>query len=125
MVGQVEKVAEDLSSFTLRDFLGRMWEINGSNLRGPDLTVVARGGVVRIVGLPVQENLPASATSSVFHACFVFPWEIRGGLGNRQPPPPLAAIASTSEKNTATVRNDVCKNIRPYQRLRSIDESGL
>jgi hypothetical protein len=114
--GQVIEAAPDISSFTLRDFSGRVWEIDGSDLRGPDLAVVARGGVVRVVGVPT------SATSSVFHACFVFPWETRGDFRSSPPPPPLTAVASTSQGNSTTTESNACKNIRPYQQLRSIDD---
>ena len=116
--GQVTDVKTNIDSFTLKDFSGRTWEIDGSDLRGPDLAAVARGGVVRIVGVPL------SATSSVFHVCFVFPWEIRGGPRNKLSPP-FAAIASTSKGIATTTRNDQCKNIRPYEQLRTIDENGF
>jgi hypothetical protein len=117
--GQVVSAASDISSFALRDFSGHVWNIDGSNLRGPDLAVVARGGIVRIVGIPI------SATSTVFHACFVFPWETYGYFRSTPPPPPLAAIASTSEQNATSTRSDACKNIRPYQQLNDIDDVGL
>ena len=118
--GEVIEAAPDISSFALRDFSGRVWNINGSDLRGSDLAVVARGGIVRIVGIPL------AATSSVFHACFVFPWETRGDFRNAPPPPPpLATIASTSETNATTLRSDACKNIRPYEQLRDIDDNGF
>jgi hypothetical protein len=117
--GQVIDAAKNISSFALRDFSGHVWNIDGSDLRGVDLAVVARGGIVRIVGVPL------SATSSIFHACFVFPWETYGDFRNAPPPPPLAAIASTSENNATTTRSDACKNIRPYQQLHDIDDIGF
>ena len=116
--GSVVSVAPGISSFTLRDFAGGVWRVDGSDLSAPDLTVVARGGIVRVVGVP------AAATSSVFHACFVFPWEIRGA----QPEPvpsPLAAISSTSERSAPAARSEECKGIRPYQQLRTLEEAGL
>ena len=117
--GQVINTTADIASFAVRDFSGRVWQIDGSDLRDPDLTIVARGGIVRIVGVPL------SATSSVFHACFVFPWETRGDFRKGPPPHPLAAIASTSQKNATTTRGDACENIRPYQQLRAIDTEGF
>ncbi|MCX6786335.1 MAG: hypothetical protein NTU85_00745 [Candidatus Kaiserbacteria bacterium] len=122
--GEVINVASDLASFTLRDFSGHMWEIDGSDLRNPDLTTIARGGIVRVVGLPVQTGTSASATSSSFHACFVFPWNFRGGPKNGLPPP-LAVVASTSKRDATTTQSDLCKNIRPYQQLRDIEDSGF
>jgi hypothetical protein len=121
--GQVVEDASDISSFMLRDFSGRVWEIDASDLRAPDLAVIARGGMVRVVGLPIEVAM-SSATSSVFHACFVFPWETHGDFRNNPPPPPLATIASTSGENAASSSNP-CKNIRPYRQLRSVDDIGF
>ncbi len=112
--GEIIKAAADLSSFSVKDFSGHVWNVDGSDLRGPDLATVARGGIARIVGVPV------SATSTLFHACFVFPWEMRGDFRNAPPPRPLAAVASSTQ--AATTRSDACKNIRPYQQLHDIDD---
>lgn len=116
--GSVVSAAPDVSSFVLRDFKGVVWQIDGSDLRTPDLTTVARGGVVRVVGVPT------TATSSEFHACFVLPWESRG-VSMQAPPPPLAVIASTSERGLVFARSEECRGIRPYQQLRAIDETGF
>jgi hypothetical protein len=117
--GQVVQTASSSVSFVLRDFNGRVWNIDGSDLRAPDLAAVRRGGTVRIVGVPV------AATSSAFHACFVFSWEMHGGPWNGSPPPPPAALASTSRESAATMFSEICKGIRPYQQLRNVDEDGL
>ena len=118
--GQVVEASSDISSFVLRDFSGRLWNIDATDLRAPDLAVIARGGIVRIVGIAI------SATSSDFHACFVFPWETYGDFKDAPPPPPLAAISSTSERNaTTSEESDPCENIRPYQQLRSVDDNGF
>ncbi len=117
--GQVVEAASDISSFMLRDFSGHVWTIDASDLRAPDLATIARGGIVRIVGIPV------SAASSVFHACFVFPWETHGDFRSNPPPPPLAAISSTSEQNVTTSANNPCENIRPYKQLRSVDNQSF
>ncbi|MHB8860564.1 MAG: hypothetical protein ACYC48_02400 [Minisyncoccota bacterium] len=117
--GTVESADTDMPSFVLRDFSGALWQIDGSDLRRPDLITVVRGGIVRVVGVPT------AATSSEFHACFVLPWEPRGGPGREVPPPPLAVIASTSERSSVFVRSESCKGIRPYQQLRLIEETGF
>lgn len=117
--GQVASVATNATSFTLRDFSGRVWDVDGSDLHNPDLATVARGGIVRVVGVPV------TAMSSVFHACFVFPWETRGSSFGAPLPPPLATLASTSGKGATATDSDMCKNIRPYRQLRNIDNPGL
>jgi hypothetical protein len=114
--GQVTHVAPSGASFILRDFNGQMWEVDGSDLHTPDIAAVRHGGVVRIVGVPT------AATSSAFHACFVFLWETHGKINDESFPPPSVIIASTSERKVTTARSEVCKDIRPYQQLRSIDE---
>ena len=121
--GQIVHVAPDIVSFMLRDFSGKVWEIDGSDLHNFDLTTVARGGIVRIVGLPVQTGGLATVTSSAFHACFVFPWETHGSSFIMPLPPPIAAFASTSRRSATS--SDMCKNIRPYQQLRDIEGARL
>ena len=122
--GQIISVAPHDVSFVLSDFSGRSWKVDESDLHTPDLAAVARGGIVRVVGLPVQTNA-ASTTNATFHACFVFSWEMHGDFQNKPSPLPLMIIASTSEKSATTTDRDVCKNIRPYQQLRSIDDANL
>lgn len=115
--GAVESVAPGLSSFTLRDFNGVLWQIDGSDLRARDQTAVAHGGVVRVVGVPTM------ATSSEFHACFVLAWGAQAGSPHRVSPP-LATIASTSEIGRPAARSEECRGIRPYQQLYAADETG-
>lgn len=117
--GQVTAVATDSASFMIRDFNGRAWEVESGDLRTPDLAVVARGGVVRIVGVPLV------ATSSVFHACFVFSWKTYDRFLDEPLSPHPLGPASTSERSGVAARSEVCKGIRPYQQLRTIDENGL
>lgn len=117
--GQIVSRASDAASFVLRDFNGRAWEVEGGDLHGSDLAAVAHGGVVRIVGVPT------AATSSVFHACFVFPWKTYDSFLDEPLVPFPVIIASTSERNAAPARTDICKGIRPYEQLRTIDETGL
>jgi len=117
--GHVVSAALGATSFVLRDFNGASWNVDGSDLRTPDLAAVARGGLVRVIGVPT------SATSTVFHACFVIAWEFRGDWGRTPPPLPLAVIASTSERSSAAARSEVCRGIRPYAQLRALDETGL
>lgn len=114
--GEVESVSPGVTSFVLRDFAGRVWNIDTSDLRNRDLVVVARGGIVRVIGVP------ATSTSSIFHACFVFPW-ITAGVPQDEPlSPPLAVIASTSGKSAAT-QSSACKDIRPYDQLRQVEDA--
>lgn len=116
--GTVESAAADLSEFVMRDFSGRAWTVDGSDLSEADRAFVARGGTVRVIGVP------ATATSSVFHACFAFPWGIPFP-GLRSVGPVVILIASTSATNVPPARSELCKGIRPYERLRAVDEQGL
>lgn len=113
--GEVLSVAPDVSSFVLRDFKGTLWTIDGSELRAQDLTTVARGGSVRVVGLPVR---PGEAVAT-FRACFVLPGNFQHGS-----PTPLAIVASTSERSVMAGKG-ICESIPPYQQLRRIDDAGF
>lgn len=116
--GQVIQVAHDGAYFVLSDFSDRTWEINAKDLSARDFAVIAGGGKVRIVGVP------AVATSSMFHACFVFPWEAYEDSVVQEPTQSSAA-SSTSERNVTAARSEICEGIRPYQQLRSMNEEGL
>ena len=120
--GTIVSVPDDYASFVLEGFDGTTWTIDTSDLRAPDLTTVVRGAGVRVVGLPAQAGVPVAATSSIFHACFVFPWEFHGGSDRGLAPPP--ATASSSERNVSAARSEACRGIRPYNELRSLDETG-
>ena len=106
--GQVLSVATG-TSFTLKDFAGNVWQIDSDDLRASDITPLVVGDTVRVVGAPT------TATSTSFHACFVFFWQLPGRPG--MPPP---AIASSSERSTPLERSDECKGIRPYGALRAL-----
>lgn len=114
LAGNAVAVDPSLASFTLRDFSGRDWKVDSDDLPNRDITLVARGGAVRVVGIP------NAATSTEFHACFVFPWEMRGISQTQTLPPPLALVASTSGKRE---RSSECKGIRPYGQLHAIEDN--
>ncbi len=114
--GEVASVAPSATSFVLRDFSGHEWNIDTDDLSNRDLGYIARGGTVRVIGPP------ATATSSVFHACFVFPWTPHGIPQHGPLPSPLALVASTSGKGEND-RSQECKGIRPYQQLHRIENS--
>lgn len=111
--GTIVKSVADVSSFTLRDWRGDLWNVDATDLRPHDLVTVARGGLVHVVGVP-------TAATSSFHACFVFPWEIYGEPRSGPPPFPVAFIASTSDRSATT--SDACAHTRPYQKLRMLDD---
>lgn len=115
--GRILSVASDAASFTVRDFNGVLWSVTANDLSSRDFAVVARGGTVRVVGIP------AAATSTTFRACFVIPWMMhdRGQMFV----PPFVMVASTSERSFVQTRSEECRGIRPYQQIRSVDESGV
>jgi hypothetical protein len=110
--GSVVSAATDFSSFDLLDFNGNVWHVEGADLRTPDITAVARGGVVRVIGLPT------AGTSTVFHACFVFPWSF-GGMFHDEPLPLLTSLSSTTGAQDS-VRSASCETIAHYRELHTL-----
>ena len=120
--GTVVSSAPEVTSFVIRDAEGSEWTVDGHDLRTPDLAAVARGGVVRVVGIPSQSESGEATTS--FHGCFAFPQESRGGIRGKRSSLPVALVASTSGRGAKVSRSEACKNIRPYEQLRAMDEDG-
>ncbi len=117
LVGKVSSIAPDFSSFALTTDSGVVWQVEGSDLRAPDMAWLARGGMVRVVGVP----RPATSTAP-FHACFVLPWEVRGARASL-PPLPLAVLsASTSERISNGERSNACKGVGPYRVFRALQD---
>ncbi len=118
--GTVTLVAPEVATFTVKDFNGASIQVDGDDLSLSDRTVIARGGIVRIVGVPLVST--STATTTVFHACFVFPWEPQSrGRRRMMPPPPLTTFASTSERESPSERSAECRGIRPYHDLRQVE----
>ena len=116
LIGTITSVSPDFSSFTLRTKSGKIWFIDASDLRTHDITILARGGMVRIVGVAY------TATSTrPFHACFVLPWQIYGKFPEPLNAPLAALTASTSEIISHNERSEVCRGIHPYRSLRALD----
>lgn len=106
----------------LKDFSGHLWRIDGTDLRRADLSALAHGGIVRVVGVPI---VTSATTTSDFHACFIFPWEVFNVVTTPPLPRTLAFIASTSERIAGTARSELCRGIRPYKQLHTLDKNGL
>ncbi|MBU6323690.1 hypothetical protein KGQ55_03315 [Patescibacteria group bacterium] len=109
------------SSFFLKSFDGSLWFVSGDDLRARDEALVSAGAEVRVFGAPAMASSTASSTP--FHACFVFPW----GLPPSPflPPPPHIATSAPrmifrDETNSAGARSVLCTGIRPYASLRSL-----
>lgn len=139
LLGEVTAVGPDLDSFTLRDASGKSWDVNAADLRNRDLAAIARGGTLRVVGLPAEEGglpageagqsasstpAPPASTPPEFHACFIFPWNARGTRHGGDPlPMPFAALSSTSTRRTPEASESPCRSILPYRELRGFDEA--
>jgi hypothetical protein len=126
LAGSVVSLAPDFSSFTLRAFDGSVWTIDGDDLRSFDEAALARGGLVRIVGVPYAATSTATSTASTepFHACFVFPWEVYGAYPSDHDALPMPFLHIESERNESVERSQECKGVRPYAPLRALEESG-
>jgi hypothetical protein len=116
--GTVVASAPDARSFELRDFRGSIWRIDSDDLPDADRARLVRGGTVRIVGTPV------SASSTVFHACFVFSWQLFGRARQARPPQPVALITATTSRAEKSAGEDTCAYVRNYEELRAIDSEG-
>ncbi|HVM91132.1 MAG TPA: hypothetical protein VMU11_04545 [Verrucomicrobiae bacterium] len=82
--GAVTDVDGDFKQFTIKTFDGIVWTVSGADVGDIGRDVLIHAPVVRVVGVPLQED----ATNTVFHACFVFPWVVTGGTFPMQPPAP-------------------------------------
>lgn len=121
--GEVVAVASDTSSFLLRDWNGTSWQVDAGDLHTPDRANVVRGGDVRVVGLPVSVT---TATSSTFHACFVLPWEVRGGDRRLSPAFPFPVNAAARVRlSTTSPSSEKCQGITPYGKLRALEKAGF
>ncbi len=117
--GTVMSLASSTKSFVLKDFSGHTWQVDVSDLRGHDLVVLARGGTVHVVGVPT------TASSTIFHACFVFPWQVFGQMRDETPPPPLFVPGPSLETSSSAPRSEQCRGLAPYTQLRALDGNGF
>ncbi len=119
LVGKVVSIAPDLSSFVLKTNKETL-HINALDLRAEDIAVLERGGIVRVVGVPL--NTSTASTTQTFHACFILSWKVHGLEHSSFVSLPIASFAiSTSERITHTERSNLCKGVRPYTELRTLE----
>lgn len=81
--GEITQADPQFMTFTVRAFDGGMWAVDGKDLATRDREYLADHRMVRMVGVPGER--------SPFHACRVFPWEVRGHFSGG-PPPSLGAL---------------------------------
>lgn len=129
--GHVTRSASSSPYFIVRDFKNQTWKVDGSDLSPADRSAVSRGGEVRIVGLPTrpdetlsreggQRDASSTLSKPSFHACFVFSSKLQGKLNGEVTP--VITESDTDTEGTSDLER--CKEIKPYEQLRSIDESG-
>jgi hypothetical protein len=117
--GAVTDVQEDFSTFTIQTFDGKTLTIAGDDVSEKGRDVLTRFPFVRVVGLPQQEE----ATATVFHACFVFPWEVTGG-GFPPPPDRTAHTFQMRLPPTEDFADDSpCAALQTVQQLRVLERA--
>lgn len=127
--GEVTQADARYTTFTVRTFDGDVWLINGDDLGSHERGFLFQKGVIRIVGFP------ATATTTmeppVFHACMIFPWEVRGKrmYGDTHtfqvftPGKPVDGYAAVRIPFDQRITS--CKGFRPYDSLMWMRESNI
>ncbi|MCK9361164.1 hypothetical protein M0Q28_02945 [Patescibacteria group bacterium] len=119
--GEITQADPEYATFTVRTFDGGMWVVNGDELGNRDRDYLSDKRIIRIVGVPA---IAATNTAEppVFHACMVFPWEVRGHAAFAPGAAPTFSVFSPSAGNQAVripfeQRSTLCKGVRPYDTL--------
>ena len=134
LAGEIIEVSKDFSLVTIKSFNGEVWRVNGEDLRIRDCQALIQSKEIRFVGLPVKRT-EANGETSVFHACFAIPWEVRGMpahgpktgmLSIDKPMKPMDAIDMSNlpeilrDTKFTSERSTDCKGVRPYQFLKTL-----
>lgn len=125
LAGEVLDVDGDFRSFRVQSFDGTIWILGGEDLTPKSRELLLKHKLVRVVGFMVDDG----KGNLVFKPCFVFPWEIKGGVQDRlvsvrmplrseSPPIPVLPF----ERKIDAVRNTDCKGVRPYDYLRRLQD---
>jgi hypothetical protein len=105
--GEVVAVSSTSDGFVLRDFDGALWQIDAGALSSTSIAAVARGGEVRVIGVPDPR------ATSTFVGCYVFPWQIKGAARAKPLAVPFAPPAA--EIFAFVARKNPCTGVAPYQ----------
>ncbi len=134
LAGEIIEISKDFSLVTIKAFDGATWKVNGEDLRIRDCQALIQSKEIRFVGLPVK-RLEANGETSVFHACFAIPWEVRGVpmpgprpgmISAMKPIKPMDTIDMSNlpeilrDTKFTSERSTDCKGVRPYQFLKSL-----
>lgn len=116
--GSVIDIEDDYHQFTVQTFDGKTVLVSGGDVSEQGRDVLSRVSVVRIIGLPQD----TSSTNTLFHACFVFPWEVRGGRFQNSSNQP--AHRMMNRLPVAEFSDDSpCAALQTIQQLRLLDRA--
>ncbi|MFO0764922.1 MAG: hypothetical protein U0487_02655 [Patescibacteria group bacterium] len=131
LAGEIVDISKDFSSVTIKSFDGTVWKVNGEDLRIRDCRALIQSKEIRFVGLPVKHT-EANGETSVFHACFAIPWEVRGmpmhspKMDSYSAFKPMDAVDMSNlpevlrDTKFTSERSTDCKGVRPYQFLKTL-----
>jgi hypothetical protein len=132
--GEVTQADARYTTFTIRTFDGSVWIIDGDELGAYERDVLLNERpVIRVIGYPGTAT--TTMQPPVFHACMIFPWEVKGaakfgkepGFSVFTPGIPVAGQKVTFH-NPVTIPFDqritTCKGLRPYDSLMWMRESN-
>ncbi len=119
--GEIILMAEDQSSFTVKDFRGGIWVVSTEDLNERDRKVISEFPLVRVIGIPSTTTLGVVGTSTM-HGCAVLPWEIRRGGDetklSRRGVDTMKIIRNERKENME--RTNICKGVQPYMIIQEI-----
>lgn len=119
--GEVVGIADDFSSFTVKDSRGSAWIVSTEELIERDRSVASEFSFVRVIGVPSTTTVGSLATSTI-HGCAVLPWKIE--QGEKIPLPPKIhnemLHVMINERKGNTERNSLCKGVQPYLIIQEI-----
>lgn len=102
----------------LRAFDGTVWHIETTDLREPDVRMLEESSLVRVIGVPLA---PTSSGEVVFHACFIFPWDIPSPPEFTDAMPRRFEGAKHTSHGTMD-RSSKCQEVRPYIPMQRLQE---
>lgn len=128
--GEVTQADARYTTFTIRTFDGGVWLIDGDELGAQERDAFLDDSrVIRIIGYP------SSATTTmqppIFHACMIFPWEVKGAPKQRKEPTfsVFTPGVRIEGKEAVTIPLDqritTCKGFRPYDTLMWMREVNI
>jgi hypothetical protein len=119
--GAVTDVDSDFSHFTIRTFDGAQWTVAAEDVSDRGRDVLVHMPFVRVVGVPLVEQEDTSGT--IFHACFVFPWQVQGGRFPDAPARPSHTFQMRLPPMGDFPEGSPCAALQTVQQLRVIERA--